>query len=678
MKTIDKQFVMQHLDIAAFYNQELPRLTQPKADDESTALCPFHEDHTPSLSVNIKTGLYYCHACGASGDVFSFVQSRYRLDFSSAVQRLAEIAGLPSLPSVDKKALPECPVDWDNPTHIFPYYNEDGRHAFDILRWEKAGYRKAIRHSRGLDRNGQRIRVKGDVQECPYNLFSKEKNRPHVINSNFIVIVEGENKAEALIAQGICASCNPGGAGKWRPEYSKYFENKEIVILPDNDSRGRAHAQQVATFLSPVAKLIKTLELPGLPDKGDIIDWLRIPENTIAMLCSLMQSAPPWKPAAPMERTKKRPLATDWKQFQGTAYLQTPLNSLNFLLQDTFLKNEIGVIAGLPGAGKGVFAMQMAVYMAVGLPVFECWQVPAATTVVYLSAEDGWQVLQHRLTRALAVLPEEMRQKAAENIYLVPVRGAVQLVESKPHTSIIETDNLQDLRSHIATIRPDLVFLDTLSRFFCIDENANATMTRACGALEEIAEEFGCNFIFLHHVNKSSGEFATNEKSLSTMLSQASIRGASSLAGAVRFAVVIAPLEKSFAAALLGNIHKGRPSGSIVGVKTVKKNEGPAEEHFFLHRAENGLLEKLTAEENKSFEIETKAQLLAKEVARRHVAAEKPLSRSRGACEILKIGTTQAEAVVRKAEEMGLITCVRNRKGHCLAPGKSPSSGEDN
>ncbi|MEM9037624.1 MAG: DNA primase [Actinomycetota bacterium] len=57
-------------------------------------LCPFHNEKSPSFSVNAEEGLYYCFGCGASGDIISFVQQVEGLDFRSAVELLAERAGI--------------------------------------------------------------------------------------------------------------------------------------------------------------------------------------------------------------------------------------------------------------------------------------------------------------------------------------------------------------------------------------------------------------------------------------------------------------------------------------------------------------------------------------------------------------------------------------------------------
>jgi len=57
-------------------------------------LCPFHEERTPSFSVNPAEKLYYCFGCEAGGDVFGFVQEKEGIDFPEAVERLAERYGV--------------------------------------------------------------------------------------------------------------------------------------------------------------------------------------------------------------------------------------------------------------------------------------------------------------------------------------------------------------------------------------------------------------------------------------------------------------------------------------------------------------------------------------------------------------------------------------------------------
>jgi putative DNA primase/helicase len=57
-------------------------------------------------------------------------------------------------------------------------------------------------------------------------------------------------------------------------EYNEYLRGRHVVVLPDNDGPGRKHAEQVAAATHGTAASVRIVELPGLPEKGDVSDWL--------------------------------------------------------------------------------------------------------------------------------------------------------------------------------------------------------------------------------------------------------------------------------------------------------------------------------------------------------------------------------------------------------------------
>jgi DNA primase len=61
-----------------------------KAGARYTGRCPFHEERTPSFSVNAVDKLYYCFGCGAKGDLITFVRETEGLDFAGSIEWLAE------------------------------------------------------------------------------------------------------------------------------------------------------------------------------------------------------------------------------------------------------------------------------------------------------------------------------------------------------------------------------------------------------------------------------------------------------------------------------------------------------------------------------------------------------------------------------------------------------------
>jgi DNA primase len=78
-------------DIVAIIGSYFPL---KRAGTEFRAICPFHQEKTPSFYVNPSKQSYYCHGCGAGGAVFQFLMQYENIDFPEAVRRLASRAGI--------------------------------------------------------------------------------------------------------------------------------------------------------------------------------------------------------------------------------------------------------------------------------------------------------------------------------------------------------------------------------------------------------------------------------------------------------------------------------------------------------------------------------------------------------------------------------------------------------
>src|SRR5688572_31689222 len=76
------------------------RLKLIRRGREYVALCPFHQEKTPSFAVVEEKGFFHCFGCGAHGDVIGFTMRSEGLAFPEAVEKLAQEAGLP-LPERD-------------------------------------------------------------------------------------------------------------------------------------------------------------------------------------------------------------------------------------------------------------------------------------------------------------------------------------------------------------------------------------------------------------------------------------------------------------------------------------------------------------------------------------------------------------------------------------------------
>ena len=122
-----------------------------------------------------------------------------------------------------------------------------------------------------------------------------------VERGDWVFVVEGEKDVESLADIGLAATTNPGGAGKWRVCYGEALRGARVVLVPDHDAAGGAHAELVAGALRGVATEMRILDLAGLPAKGDASDWtgLRRREGKASAevaseLLALAAAAPTW------------------------------------------------------------------------------------------------------------------------------------------------------------------------------------------------------------------------------------------------------------------------------------------------------------------------------------------------------------------------------------------------
>ncbi len=234
------------------------------------ALCPAHDDRKPSLKVDEAEDGKVLLKCFAGCDT---------KDILAAI----------GLTMRDLYPEPEQKRGQEGPGKIiatYGYKDADGRLLFQVCRTVDKRF-----FQRRPDGKGGWINGLGDVKPVLYRL-------PEVLQAvkqgETIFIPEGEKDVDNLARLGLAATCNPMGAGKWRDHYSEHLRGTKVVILPDNDEPGRKHAQQVAKSLHGKAKSIKILELPGLPPKGDVSDWLAA-GGTKEELLRLAQEAPEWR-----------------------------------------------------------------------------------------------------------------------------------------------------------------------------------------------------------------------------------------------------------------------------------------------------------------------------------------------------------------------------------------------
>jgi hypothetical protein len=187
---------------------------------------------------------------------------------------------------------------------VYRYCGGDGSELFQVVRFAN----KVFRPRRGdPDRPGA---WRYDLHGVPRVLYRLPELRAAAPGEP-VFVTEGEKDVDRLRAAGLVATCNPGGAGKWRDEYSPWLAGRDVVIIPDNDDAGRAHAAEVARAVAPFARSVRVVALPGLPGKGDASDYLAA-GGSAAALRALAAAAPVYRPAgasdaSPPRRAPARP-----------------------------------------------------------------------------------------------------------------------------------------------------------------------------------------------------------------------------------------------------------------------------------------------------------------------------------------------------------------------------------
>lgn len=233
----------------------LPRLKGVKSNGKGwLALCPAHDDHSPSLSVNE----------GEDGRVLIHCFAGCSIDQVCTALRI-ELNGLGPNEAATRPHVSRPVTNARRIVATYDYTDEREQLLFQVLRCEP----KSFRQRRPDGKGGWTYNLNG-TRRVLYRL-------PDLLQANqsaLVFVTEGEKDAERLIGLGLVATTNPGGAGKWVDGYSEDLRGFQVCILPDNDEAGHRHAQIIASSLIDKAASVRILTLPNLPEKGDVTTWL--------------------------------------------------------------------------------------------------------------------------------------------------------------------------------------------------------------------------------------------------------------------------------------------------------------------------------------------------------------------------------------------------------------------
>lgn len=272
---IDKQQVLDRLALPPLVRELIPD-GKPAGNNELLGLCRFHDDKNPSMSVNLETGAFNCHACGAKGkDPVDLCMKVWGTDFKATMGELERRAGIIAPEKIKQQV-----------TGRYDYLDQNGK----LLYWKErlepgpGGRSKEFRFYHGNRQAGR------GGEPVLYNL-------PYVSKAKSVIITEGEKHADLLKKWGLVGtSLDSGAQSKPTPEQIEHLAGKRVALLRDNDKAGLTYALTNANALQGKCESLKVVLLPGLPDKGDICEWIQEPGNDKARLLEIIKSTPEWEP----------------------------------------------------------------------------------------------------------------------------------------------------------------------------------------------------------------------------------------------------------------------------------------------------------------------------------------------------------------------------------------------
>lgn len=214
----------------------------------------------------------------------------------------------------------------------YDYHDEDGNLIFQVVRLEPKDFRQ-----RRPDGNGGWV---WDMKGVRRELYHLPKVLAGIEKGAVIFLVEGEKDVSAIESLNLCATCNPGGAKKWEPQYTESLTGGQIVIIADKDEVGRGHAELVARSLYGKAKRLRVIELPdlnGFPVK-DAHDWVSA-GGTLSELAQITKSVHDWQPG--VETPELRPECFYYERFKKEYLLRNQRGTWLSLAESQFKKELI-------------------------------------------------------------------------------------------------------------------------------------------------------------------------------------------------------------------------------------------------------------------------------------------------------------------------------------------------
>jgi RecA-family ATPase len=485
-----------------------------------------------SLAVEIagdKAGTFFDHENCIGGGLLDLVRYKTGVVNGAGIEWLRDHNFLPKR---DNSKPPQR-----RQIAVYDYVTPKGDLSFQVVRYEPKEFLQ-----RRPDGKGTWIWKLDGIELIPYRLPELLKASSHAR----IYVVEGEKDVEALRQHGLVATCNPGGAGKWLASMAQYLRDRHVVIIPDRDERGENHVLDVARKSRGIARSIRIVRLPGLKYKGDVSDFLST-GGTAEEIEELAARVTEWSDdveGAPqsddLDASLRDPLPDEpepgqeepgplWLDLDDWAETTIPLRP--WIAPGFALRGAVTVIAGPGGSGKSLFAVGMAVALALGRE-YGRFRPVAPCRVLIWNVEDDADEQRRRFSAALREFGSSPAELKGKVIRTGPMGLGTLLTAEDDNAnrhSFKPTPAMTALEEAIAAFRPNVAFLDPLVELHDGEENSNPALRAVVAHFRTLAIRYSLAVVLVHHTRKgASGSPADPD----------GIRGASAIVGAARVALM--------------------------------------------------------------------------------------------------------------------------------------------
>jgi DNA polymerase III delta prime subunit len=208
-----------------------------------------------------------------------------------------------------------------------------------------------------------------------------------------VFLVEGENCADQLAQLGILATTAGSASSDDKADFAP-LAGRSVTLWPDNDLPGKLHMARVAEKLAAVGSKVQIVDSAALslPDKGDVVDWLKAnPEASAADVLAL----PTRKTGIETyDTTSTVPHGPQVELLRGD---QITLAAVDWLWQGWLAHGKLHVLAGAPGTGKTTIAMALAAAVTCSGKWPDGSPVPGGDVLIWSGEDDPSDTLAPRL-----------------------------------------------------------------------------------------------------------------------------------------------------------------------------------------------------------------------------------------------------------------------------------------